>query len=123
MSLFPVILMCTHMYRTCTFRHLEDLEVVPHPRGEILSSMNSSNKPRSRKREKTQKPRIRPVFYYVFSQFYQKSNMILWSIRTFGYKGSTQNKKRKHVPEKRYISQTQQPKSQSMIFQKSSDMA
>ena len=29
-----------------------------------------------------------------FSQFYQKSNMILWSIRTFWYKGSAENKKR-----------------------------
>ena len=101
---------------------LRTWNMVPHPRGEMLSSMNSSNKPRSRKWEKTQKPKIRPVFYHVFSQFYHKSNMILWSIRTFWYKGSAENKKKKHVREKRYIPQKQQPKTQSMIFQKSLDM-
>ena len=55
----------------------------------------------------------------VFLQFYQKSNMILWSIRTFWYKGSAENKEKRHVREKRYISQKQQPKTQSMIFHKS----
>ena len=44
------------------------------------------------------------------------------SIRTFWYKGSAENKKKRHVREKRYISQKQQPKTQSMIFQKSLDM-
>ena len=53
-----------------------------------------------------------------FSLFYPKSNMILWSIRTFWYKGSAENKKKRHVREKRYISQKQQPKTQIMIFQK-----
>ena len=92
--------------------------MVPHPRGEMLSSMDSSNRPRSRKWEKTPKPKIRPVLYNVFSQFYQKSNMILWSIRTFWYKGSAENKKQRHVREKWYISQKQQPKTQHMISQK-----
>ena len=58
------------------------------------------------------------MFYHVFSQFYQKSKIILWSIRTFWYKGSAENKKKKHVREKRYISQKQQPKTQIMISQK-----
>ena len=66
----------------------------------MLSSMNLSNKPRSRKWEKTQKPKIRHMFYHVFSQFYQKSNMILWSIRTFWYKGSAENKNKKMFAEK-----------------------
>ena len=61
-------------------------------------------------------------YLHGFSQFYQKSNMILWSIRTFWYKGSAENKKKKHVREKRYISQKQQPKTKSRIFRKSSDM-
>ena len=52
-----------------------------------------------------------------FSQFHPKSNMILWSIHTFWYKGSAENKKQIHVREKRYISQKQQPTNQSMIFQ------
>ena len=58
----------------------------------------------------------------VFTILPQKSNMILWSIRTFWYKGSAENKKKIHVREKRYISQKQQPKTQSMIFHKSSDL-
>ena len=53
-----------------------------------------------------------------FVCFYQKSNMILGSIRTFWYKGSAKNNKKRHVREKRYISQKQQPKTQSMIFTK-----
>ena len=73
-------------------------------------------------RENPKTQEIRPVCYHVFSQFYQKSNMILWSIRTFWYKGSAKNKKKKHVREKRYISQKQQPKTKIMIFHKSSDM-
>ena len=92
--------------------------MVPHPRGEMLSSMISSNKPRSRKWEKTQKPKIRPVFYHVFSLYYQKSNIILWSIRTFWYKGSAENKKKQHVHGKRHISQKSQPKTKSTILGK-----
>ena len=38
-----------------------------------------------------------------FSQFYQKSNMILWAIRTLWYKGSAENKK-KHMFAKKGIS-------------------
>ena len=60
------------------------------------------------------------------SFFYQKSNMILWSIHTFWYKGLAENHKKEHVHTKAYISQKQQPKlgpkAQSMIFQKSLDM-
>ena len=62
------------------------------------------------------------VLQCLFSHLYQKSNMILWSIRTFWYKGSAENKKKRHVREKRYISQKQQPKNTSLIFQKSLDM-
>ena len=54
-----------------------------------------------------------------FSLFYRKSNMILWSIRTFWYKGSAEDKEQSQVREKRYISQKQQPKTKSMISQKS----
>ena len=53
-----------------------------------------------------------------FIFFYQKSNMILWSIRTFWYKGSAENKERMHVRQKAYISKKKQPKTKSMIFQK-----
>ena len=52
--------------RTVLSSTLRTWNMVPHPRGEMLSSMNSSNKPRSRKWEKTQKPRIRLVFYHDF---------------------------------------------------------
>ena len=104
------------------FWHLKALEVVPHPRREMLSSMNSSNKQINRKWEKTQKPKIRLVIYLICSLVYQKSNMILWSIRTFWYKGSAENKGKTNVRKKDYISQKQQPKTQSMIFHKSPDM-
>ena len=57
------------------------------------------------------------VLPYVFT-FYQKSKMILWSIRTFWYKGSAENTKKKHVRKKAYISQKQQPETQSVFFQK-----
>ena len=50
---------------------------------------------------------------------YQKSNIILWSIRTFWYKGSAENNKKRHVREKNYISKKQQPETKSVIFQKS----
>ena len=42
--------------------------------------------------------------------------MILWSIRTFWYKGSAENKKKIHVYKKAYISRKQQPKTKSMIL-------
>ena len=69
--------------------------------------------------EKTQKPKIRLVIYHEFSLVYQKSNMILWSIHTFWYKGSAENKNKNKVREKAYISQKQQLEPQSVIFQKS----
>ena len=66
------------------FWHLKDLEVVPHPRGEMLSSMISSNKQRNRKWEKTQKPKIRLVFYNVFHIF-NKSR--IWSYGRYAHSG------------------------------------
>ena len=59
---------------------------------------------------------------YVFISLKIKTKMILWSIHTFWYKGPAENKGKKHVRKKDYISQKQQPKPQSMIFQKSRDM-
>ena len=95
-SYICIYITSTYMPRTpCDT--LRTWNMVPHPTGEMLSSMNSSNKQRSRKWEKTQKPKIRLVFYHVFSHFYQKSNMILWSIRTFWYKGSAEIKEQMHV--------------------------
>ena len=44
--------------------------------------------------------------------------MILWSIRTFWYKGSAENKEKIHVRIKGYMSQKQQPKTKSVFFQK-----
>ena len=61
------------------------------------------------------------VLPYVFT-FYQKSNMILRSIRTLWYKGSAGNKKNNMFAKKRYISQKQQPKTLSMIVQKKSEI-
>ena len=100
--------------------HLKDLEVVPHPRGggkcyprwilQINREVENERKPKNPKFD-----RCFTIFVYCF---YQKSNMILWSIRTFWYKGSAENKTKIHVREKRYISQKQQPKTQIMIFQK-----
>ena len=41
------------------------------------------------------------------SHFYQKSNIIIWSIRTLWYKGSAENKKKTHVHEtKIHLSKT-----------------
>ena len=50
-----------------------------------------------------------------FSHFYPKSNIILWSIHTFWYKGSAENKKKKT---KDLYFQKQQPKTQRQIFSK-----
>ena len=36
----------------------------------------------------------------IFIFVYPKSNMILWSIRTFWYKGSAENKGKQHVRKK-----------------------
>ena len=47
--------------------------------------------------EETQKPKIWIVIYNYLSLFYPKSNMILWSIRTFWYKGSAENKEQINV--------------------------
>ena len=56
-----------------------------------------------RETQKTQD--LTGVLQYRFSPFYKKSNMILWSIRTFWYKGSAENKEKKDVRKKRYLSQ------------------
>ena len=42
----------------CLFWHLRELEVVPHTRGPMLSSMNSSNIKRNGFERKPQKPRV-----------------------------------------------------------------
>ena len=68
---------------------------------------------------KPKNPRFDLCFTICFHIVYQQSNIILWSIRTFWYKGSAEIKKKIHVREKRYISQKQLPQTQSMIFQKS----
>ena len=47
---------------------------------------------------------------------YQKTNMILWSIRIFWYRGSAEIKEHQYVRKKAYIIQKQQPKINSMIF-------
>ena len=53
---------------------------------------------------------------------YQKSNMILWSIRTFWYKGSAENKNKQTCSHKKiYLSNTA-AKTQSRMFRKSLDM-
>ena len=70
---------------------------------------------------KPQNPRF-DLLFTIFLIVYQKSNTILWSIRTFWYTGSAENKKQIHVREKRYISQKQQPKTKRLIFQKKWDV-
>ena len=40
---------------------------------------------------------MRLVFYNDFSIFYEKMKMILWSIRTFWYKGSAENEEKMQV--------------------------
>ena len=57
------------------------------------------------------------MLYQFFYFVYQKSKMILWSIRSFWYKGSAGNKEQKQVREKAYIYQKQQPKAQRRILQ------
>ena len=69
-----------------------------------------------RENQKTQDSTcVLPCFFTILPKV---EYVILWSIRTFWYKGSAENKKKIHVREKRYISQKQQPKTQSVIFKK-----
>ena len=80
----------------------------PLPRvGEMLSSMNSSNKPRSRKWEKSQKPEIRPVFYHFFHNFTQSR---IWSYGRYAHSGirvRPKTRTKRHVHEKKvYLSKT-----------------
>ena len=73
--------------------HLKDLEHGPPPEGGnvILDEFfKETEKLKMRENPKTQDPSCDlPVFFIV----YQKSNMILWSIRTFWYQSSAENKK------------------------------
>ena len=46
---------------TCPIRHLEDMEVVPHPK--MLSSKNNQNKQSNPKSETSSKTKIRPMCY------------------------------------------------------------
>ena len=55
----------------------------------------------------------------IFDFFYKNTNIILWPIRTFWYKGSAEIKENKHVRKKAYIWQKQQPEIKSVSFQKS----
>ena len=55
-----------------------------------------------------------------FVIFYQKPKIIPGSIGTFWYKGSAEKQGKRHVREKAYICQKQQPKTKSVIFQKMS---
>ena len=48
---------------------LRTWSMVPHPRGEMLSSMNSSNKPRSQNERKPKNPRFDLCFTIVFHNF------------------------------------------------------
>ena len=83
------------------------------PTPKMLSSINNLNKQRNPKSEETPKTKIRLMFYNVFSLFYQKVKMILWSIRTFWYKGSAENKGNWQVRKKGYISQNSSPDSKA----------
>ena len=101
-------------YRTCTFRHPQDLEVVPHPRQvpvpsstlgtwkwsptpRMLSLMNDQNKQRNPESEKSTKTKIRLVFYLAVSLFYEKVKVILWTIHTFWYKGLAKMERKSQV--------------------------
>ena len=108
-------------YRPCTFRHLRDLEVVPHPRKvpvlsstlgswkwsptpKMLSTINKNQtKQRNPKSETTPKTKTRPVFYNEVSLFFKENEMVLWSIRTFWYKGSAENKENGKFEKKLYL--------------------
>ena len=101
---------------------LRTWNMVPHPRGEMLSSMNSSNKQRNRKWEKTQKPKIRLLIYHVFHLF-TKSR--IWSHGRYAHSGIRVRPKTrtKYMFTKKGISlKKQQPKTQSRISHKSLDM-
>ena len=50
--------------------------------------------------------------------FYPKPEMIPGSIRTFWYQRFAKNNAKHKVRKKAYMSQKQQPKTQSLIFQK-----
>ena len=103
--------------RTCTFRHLEDLEVVPHPfwhlkdlevvphpRGQMLFSMNSSNIKSNGFERQPSKPGF-DFCFTIFFHFYPKVQMIPWSIHTFWYNGLVENKEKRQVRKRDYISQ------------------
>ena len=75
------------------------------PSPQKISSINSQNKQRNSKSERTQKTKIRIVFYLDLSLFYPEVKMILWSIRTFWYKCSAEIKEKCKVCKKASFSQ------------------
>ena len=74
--------------------------------GEMLSSMNLTNKQRNRKWEKTQKPKIRLVCVTIVFHIFTKSR--IWSYGRYTHSGirvRPKTMKQKHVRKKGYISQ------------------
>ena len=53
----------------------------------MVSLINNYNKQGNQKSEKTKQTQIWLVVYFDFSLFHEKVKLILWSIRTFWYKG------------------------------------
>ena len=107
----------------CTFWHLEDLEHGPPPEG-------GNGYPRwilqiNREVENERKPK-NPRFDRCFTMcFHNCTKSRIWSYGRYAHSGirvRPNKKKKRHVREKRYISQKQLPKTQIMIFHKSSDM-
>ena len=62
----------------------------PPPPKMLSSIITKMNREIENQKEKP-KTKILLVFYNGFHYVYQKMNMILWSIRTFWYKGSAKN--------------------------------
>ena len=67
---------------------------------------------------KPQNPRLDLCVYHGFSLVRPKSNMILWSIRTFWYKGSAENKKQKLVRTKNIYLKNSSLKLKAWFFRK-----
>ena len=106
------------MYTPIPSSTLRTWNMVPHPMGEMLSSMNSPNKPRSRKWEKTQKPKIRPVFYYVFHNFTKNRILSYGRYAHFGIRVRPKSKKRVQARKKEYMSQNNSLKLKGCFFEK-----
>ena len=126
-------------YPTCPFRHLQDLEKVPHPKIFVLyvspqiprgpgsgsppsknwSWINSSNTNRNGLERKPQTPRSDSCFTMNLHLFTREFEMIPRSVRTFWYKGSATNKGKWQVRKKGYILQKYQPRLEGWFLQKS----